>query len=323
MALSKLEVGQEVMVLKSNFCSRYDIGTIGTVIDATPDHRGLLRVRVAEDWIASIRREKILCVGDKVTRGPDWDNRNAGDTGRPNGVGVVIGFKNPKRIKGFDVRVDWPHRNDTSCRMTPDHQDLKPTGDSVDTGDSVESKDDVSMTPEEMERLQVGDFIIATEGHGSNWKKHDVLAIIGSSVYGLCFKDNNGQTHDLTKSGSNIRRFKVKGRHKDECSQYNPTSTNNPKEGDMAETNKQKARNLDTAREELQKQMSIHTEEYEEKRALDTERVEEMMTEAADLRLYKTTKEKKLALLKRLKKLKGQDAEDYLALKDMGVEVDI
>ncbi len=132
MELSNLVKGQEVLALgRYNVGSPYDIGEIGEVNYPKPDRMGHLAIRLGGISEACLKREQLLAVGDKVTRGPDWENRNALDSGHANGVGVVVGFKHPHSIKGFDVTVDFPKAKGVFCRMTPDHQDLKPVGNSV------------------------------------------------------------------------------------------------------------------------------------------------------------------------------------------------
>jgi len=83
-----------------------------------------------------LNREKVLCVGQKVTRGPDMDKFCAPHKH----IGEVTGFKHHSAAKDHHVDVKWPDKSSGHYRMTPDHQDLKPTGGSVEDGKVEEDK---------------------------------------------------------------------------------------------------------------------------------------------------------------------------------------
>lgn len=147
MALSKLVKGQAVMALSvRNDSSKYTVGTLGTVRRGEANFKGEYDMNFdgPAGHIMCLPRNKLLAIGDKVVRGPDWNSGGYQDSsaGEEGGIGTVTGFNHPGADEEHNVTVDWSTRKDNCHRMTADHQDLKPTGDSVDTGDSEDDKPD-------------------------------------------------------------------------------------------------------------------------------------------------------------------------------------
>lgn len=129
MALRELKKDEPVLVIDGRVENlKIPIGLLAKAIYDEDDGRVVISVN--NHTVRKLRKH-LLCIGDKVTRGPGWENRQ-GNSIKAKGVGVVTGFNHPDSAEGYDVEVDWPDLKDVSCRMTPDHQDLKPVGDSVD-----------------------------------------------------------------------------------------------------------------------------------------------------------------------------------------------
>lgn len=135
MELRELKQGEEVMVIKPlTDTSSYQAGDIGVFKHMSGPHC-VLDIKDNNECNACVVRENLLAIGDKITRGPDW--RWGGEDGGAGNIGEVIEFVTPD---GYDpewtnnVRVKWSNGSTSCVRMTPDHQDLKPVGDSVDEG---------------------------------------------------------------------------------------------------------------------------------------------------------------------------------------------
>ena len=156
MELRKLKEGEQVLVIGIKMNQHTELGEIVTV---NTDSTGMPLCKTSSHSNWSIYRNDLLAIGDKVVRGPDWKWSNQ-DGGAGN-VGTVR-----KLIKGSGewlgkVKVDWGNGGSLCYRMTPEHQDLKPTGDSVDTekgkpecfgdGDKIE----VKVTMPQMPRFNV------------------------------------------------------------------------------------------------------------------------------------------------------------------------
>lgn len=151
--LRKLVKGEKVMVLYAANPDKYKPGDIVAVINSNADGGGHLRLKTDDGWICCLKRKELLAIGDKVVRGPDWDGGGYQDNpaGINGSIGTVVGFNNAGAAHGHNVDVDWPERRDTIChhRMTADHQDLKPTGDSEEVGeDKLEGYEKFDLTVE-------------------------------------------------------------------------------------------------------------------------------------------------------------------------------
>ena len=122
--LRELKKGEKVLVIASIRIDKhgFKIGELVTV--ANSQHTGYW---CNDQWVCS--REELLAIGDKVVRGPDWKWGNEGN----NGIGTVTEF-DPKTSSDQTVLVIWANGNRTWARMTPDHQDLRPMGESEREG---------------------------------------------------------------------------------------------------------------------------------------------------------------------------------------------
>ena len=135
MGLRKLKKGEQVLVLYTD-PGRYKEGDVGTFVERTPLRT--IVVDMDEDTRAQLNRSSILAIRDKVVRGPDMSKDCTLKEDHHVGlVGTVVKFHSGSR----NVEVDWDDGpKGTFYRMTSDHQDLKPTGGSVDEG-KVEDPD--------------------------------------------------------------------------------------------------------------------------------------------------------------------------------------
>ena len=117
--LRELNKGEKVLVIKAGGYGG-NVGDIGTIDEEGSSVPFCLfsGVRFA------ISRKKLLAIGDKVVRGPDWEQGDAyGDIGTVEDIQELS--KGPE-----NVGVRYPNGRYAACKMTPNHQDLKPTGDS-------------------------------------------------------------------------------------------------------------------------------------------------------------------------------------------------
>ena len=125
--------GEEVLVLKPySDDSPYKVGDIGKA-RGEYSSEGHCLIKAGGYSRACVARKSLLAIGDKVTRGPDMHKDcNCPTSEGTDKVGVVVEFREGSNR---NVVIQWdglPHQN--HYRMNPDHQDLKPVGDSVDEG---------------------------------------------------------------------------------------------------------------------------------------------------------------------------------------------
>ena len=132
MSLRELKKGEKVLVIGKT--SNFNIGDIVTIKGRTISGIGYKCSNGEEELGKS--RGQLLAIGDKVTRGPDWERCYYDQDGGEGNAGVITHIL-PDRPKQ-PVRVLWDNGSTPGAnpyyRMTPNHQDLKPTGDSVEDG---------------------------------------------------------------------------------------------------------------------------------------------------------------------------------------------
>ena len=126
--LRNLKVGEKVLVIDATGSSRAPVGTMLTCTRLPLNPDSSMGFDSKEHKDISIRRIRVLAIGDKVVRGPDWSKGYSG-TGDFVGVGSVTeirdGYVNTYDSKGHS----W------SPRITADHQDLKHAGESEEVGE--------------------------------------------------------------------------------------------------------------------------------------------------------------------------------------------
>ena len=145
MELRKLKKGEQVLVIGNCGDPPFSIGK--TYIVRRED--GTSGAWLGESgWIY---RKDILAIGDKVVRGPDWERWEDGSGTGPYGPWKPTCEGTVSKLCPDYAEVKWEDGTHRRHRMTPDHQDLKPTGDSVDEGKS-----------KSLREFQVGDTVKST-----------------------------------------------------------------------------------------------------------------------------------------------------------------
>lgn len=124
--LRELVIDEKVIVIDDGGSDRAPVGTMLTCTRLPLSRTSGMGFKSKEHKDISICKIRVLAIGDKVVRGPDWDwGRQDGGEGN---VGVVVRFHQGSGL--HPVEVKWGNGMVRCYRINPDHQDLKPTGDS-------------------------------------------------------------------------------------------------------------------------------------------------------------------------------------------------
>ncbi len=265
MALRELKKGEKVLMIEA--CPNGKVGDTVIVLGQRNKNSPTWQCKWNKGEIDK-HRESLLAVGDKVTRGPCWDKHYAANAEAMKEVGTVTTLNNSS------VRVDWKDGlliKSGLYIMTPDHQDLKPVGDS-EVGEG---------RPECFGEYQNCDLSC-----------EDCPSHMPDSPICKCFSSECSDKLECMKL-TRERGSPVK-------------EPNKPKPiEEKAMTRKQEAVEVDEKIENVRKQKYHDVIAHEENMAQKDERMIELQGEAADLKLYTTKKAKKIATVVRAKNANG------------------
>ena len=295
MALRELQKGEEVLVLNYTGIYQYKKGDL--VVAAGKITNGFEQVAVkGHISCASFKREHLLCVGDKVTRGPDWK----WEIEEGNGVGTVIAFES-NGTPDHNVSVRWENDPTGFCyRMTPDHQDLKPVGDSVDEG-----------RPECFGFAHCYKLPIGCVGCYRRNQHGDCICKSNSKdkckYHYECSQINTlAENFDMKKHLPNTVRSTAK-----------PNKPETIEEDSPMITRKQRARDLEKTKQEAVDARDAAIEKHEEDLAQRNESLDALDDQIADLRDSVTDKEAHIKLIAKANKVDMEQAEAMYELEKL------
>ena len=306
--LSKLVKGQEVLVLANSTddsvfvgCDKYTIGEL-MVLHSQGGSASILRRKDGSDREIHIYRKHLLAIGDKVERGPDMHKGCSIGDDYDDSKGVVTGFHDND---GRNVVVKWEHKPNvtTYFRMTADHQDLKPTGDSVGVEDGK---------PEERP-FQVHDYVEWQQGEQIAKRGHVTLIEDGNQK--IWFK----QPGKDYATWSNVRNFTLIEPVKE---------TNKPKpikENDMSTeiTREQRAVKKDEEVRGIEDDMANAIVAHKEAMAVKEENAAALKADAKRLRDHTTDYAATIDDIKIAHKLTNKQAEAAYRLSKKGITIKV
>lgn len=284
MALSKLVIGQKVLVVTKECGHDFGIGQIITVKEVRDGDYNFSSDGVT--WY--LQRREVLAIGDEVVRGPDmFNDTTMGERPCHNTIGKVIDFENMDR----NVQVKWGNGSEGSYRMNADHQDLKPTGDS-----EAREEDKPECWGRKGECITTKIPCVKCEHE----EKDGSCRCNSCKSFLACRKEAKRTGFILTPvKESGICGMEVTAVVYDECTDYKPI-----KEEVM--TRKAQAKQRDESVEAKRKMIEEKKEAHAEEIAVLEESIVTLQAEAADFRKYTTDKEATAAKIIAAKNLDGK-----------------